>query len=236
MIPIQKKAAPPELAVLQQDAAAKGLSPAEAYATLRGQVKKRVRNQLQDEQGGLCAYCMCKIPRKDTPPAVKPIVIEHMIARNPADGSDVGQGLDYHNLVAVCHGNRGPHGTRRKSDLICDAHRGNVPFRKINPLDAGTLSSIFYLLDGSIDAEDADVKFDLTDTLNLNCTSAPQLSERKAALDALTDALKNVPLDDLPDYCTTVLQSFLAETNPKTPYAGIVIWYLRHILNGLNSA
>mgnify|MGYP000845311952 CR=1 FL=1 len=49
------------------------------------------------------------------------------------DRRDTGQGLDYNNFVAVCHGNKGPHGTRTIADLTCDAHKGNMEFRKINP-------------------------------------------------------------------------------------------------------
>ena len=76
---------------------------------------------------------------------------------NPEDGRDIGQGLDYNNLLAVCNGNRAARGTRRKNDLTCDAHRENEEFIKINPCKPETLETIFYSLDGKIDATDADL-------------------------------------------------------------------------------
>lgn len=111
MIPIHKGAEPAELKRLREAAERKGLSPKDAYDTLREPLKRDIRNKLIEEQGALCAYCMCRIPRNDVDPNIAPIVIEHRIPRNPEDGRDVGQGLDYGNMLAVCHGNRGPHGS-----------------------------------------------------------------------------------------------------------------------------
>ena len=227
MIPIKKGSEPSELTKLREENA--GLSPKEAYEQLRNPLKKKVRQQLVDEQGGLCAYCMCRIPRLDAP-AWPGIVIEHIVPRNPADGRDIGQGLDYNNLLAVCHGNRGPSGTREFADLTCDAHRKNTEFRKVNPCCPETLQSIFYHLDGRIDASDPDVRFDLVDTLNLNSLNAPILNERKAALDSLFEDLGAIEAKDLMEYCEILLNTFSIETNPKTPYVGILIWYLQLFL------
>ena len=234
MIPIIKGPEPAGLAPLRRQAAEMGLSPKEAYETLQGDLKKNVRHALVIEQGGLCAYCMCQIPRNDAGNQ-PPIIIEHFIARDPVDGRDVDQGLDYNNFLAVCHGNRGKAGTRTLEDLVCDAHRGNVEFRKINPLIPDTLSSVFYSTDGYIDADDPDVRFDLVDTLNLNCATAPQLAERKAVLDALIADIGAFPETGLADYCSNILNSYLAETNQKTPYVGILIWYLQSLLTGLSA-
>ena len=234
MIPITKWPEPDGLAPLRQQAAELGLSPKEAYDTLQGDLEKSVRNALVMEQGGLCAYCMCQIPRRDAGKQ-PPIIIEHFVARDPADGRDVGQGLDYNNLLAVCHGNRGDAGTRTLDDLVCDAHRGNTEFRKINPLVPETLSSICYSTDGKIDAGDPDVRSDLVDTLNLNCPTAPQLAERKEMLDTLLNDIGACPEEELADYCTNILNSYLAETNPKTRYVGILIWYLQSLLEGLSA-
>lgn len=232
MIPIIKKTEPAGLAELRQQAIEQGLSPEAAYDTLCGSLKEQVRNSLVEEQGGLCAYCMCEIPRSDAGKQ-PPINIEHLISRNPVNGMDVGQGLDYRNFFAVCHGNRGARGTRKKRDLTCDAHRGNTELRKVNPLDPTTLASIYYDLQGNIFASDPDVQFDLVRTLNLNCPSAPQFAERKDALGALIDDLGSVDPEALGDYCTQVLNGFLSETGTKTPYVGILIWYLQSLLKAL---
>jgi len=234
MILIQKSTAPQDLAELQQDAKDKRLSPEDAYKTLRNPLKERIRNQLLNDQGHICAYCMCKIPRNHVPPNIAPVVIEHIIARNPADRRDVGQGLDYNNLLAVCHGNRNIRGLRKINDLICDAHRQNCEFRKINPMDHTTLESIFYSLDGKIDAADPDVRYDLLDILNLNCPSAPVLSERKAALDELIYELENIPDEEIGLFCRIMLHRFQEESDPKTPYVGILIWYLKSLIKNIS--
>lgn len=231
MIGIQKGPEPVDLTALRQSTAAAGLSPREAYKKLRNPLKSQVRQCLVDEQGGLCAYCMCRIPRTDAEPQIAPIVIEHMIPRDPVDGRDVGQGLDYNNFLAVCHGNKASHGKRDFSDLTCDAHRENTEFRKINPCYPETLVSIFYRLDGKIDAGDPEVRYDLVSTLNLNTPTSPLIAERKAVLDSLISDIGNVTETDLLKYCTAVLSEFQEETTPKTPYVGILIWYLQSMIH-----
>lgn len=235
MIEIKKGEEPEALARLRNRAAEEGLNPKEAYELLnkRSKLKNRIRNALVREQGGLCAYCMCRIPRSDVEENIAPIVIEHVIPRNPEDGRDVGQGLDYYNLLAVCHGNRGSEGTRRYQDLVCDAHRKNIELKKVNPCRPETLASIYYGLDGKIHASDEDVKKDLIETLNLNCPAAPVLAERKAVLDGLLEEMGTIDETDLADYCRIRLEAFNRETNPKTPYVGILIWYLHSMLDGL---
>ena len=235
MIPIKKGAAPEGLIQLQREAANEGLSPEEAYNKLKGSLRSQVRRSLVEEQGELCAYCMCRIPRTDAAPQIKPIIMEHIIPRNPIDGRDVGQGLDYENLVAVCHGNKAPRSEKRSSeDFTCDAHRGNIEFRKVNPCKPETLTTIFYTLDGKISATDADVKFDLVDTLNLNCPSAPLVAERKSVLDSLIAMINMTKDDELPEYCSNVLKAFQEETTQKTPYVGILIWYLQTMIDSFN--
>lgn len=234
MIAIQKGSEPEGLAELRQKAIDEGLSPKEAYALLKNPLKGQVRDKLVEEQGQICAYCMCRIPRRDVDPVITPIIMEHMMPRSPDDGRNIGQGLDYHNFVAVCHGNRGPHGTRRVSDLTCDGHKGNDEFRKVNPCRPETLSSIMYTLDGKIDAADPDVQFDLVHTLNLNCSSSPLASERKSALESLINEIDDVPDGDRAAYCSFVLEAFRTEINPKTPYVGILIWYLQSMISAMN--
>ena len=231
MIPIQKGKEPPGLVRLRNKAADRHLSPKKAYKRLHNPLKKRVRNSLIREQGGLCAYCMCRIPRTDVPPQVAPIIIEHMVPRDPEDGRDVGQGLDYNNLLAVCHGNKSIGGEHHFEDLTCDAHRGNIEFRKVNPCDPKTLETIYYHLDGEIDAEDPDVRYDLVETLNLNCPSSPLKAERRAALESLIGEITSVPGEYLLEYSKVLLEEFERETNPKTPYVGILIWYLKSLLD-----
>lgn len=233
MIEIKKGAEPDELRSLRVQTEQEGLSPQEAYNKLNSnlQLKRKVKKSLVKEQGKLCAYCMCRIPRNDADVKITPITIEHYIPRNPEDGRDVGQGLDYNNLLAVCHGNRGRSGTREKKDLTCDAHRENVEFKKINPCKPETLQSITYTLDGKIDATDIEVKKDLIETLNLNCPTASLIEERKAALDGLIEEIGEIEEENIETYCEEVLESFQNEKDEKTPYVGILVWYLQSMVN-----
>lgn len=237
MIPIKKGVEPPKLQILRQKSIEKGLSPEEAYNTLKGNTKKIVRQSLLQEQGHLCAYCMCRIPRNDVCAGIAPIRLEHLVSRNPKDGRDIGQGLDYNNLLAVCNGNAASFTSKRKSiDLTCDVHKGNTDLHKVNPCIPETLESIFYHVDGKIDATDPDVKIDLLDTLNLNCPKSPIVLEREAALSELMSNMNKVQEDELINYCKTRLEAFQDEQENKTPYQGILIWYLESLLKALTSS
>lgn len=235
MIAIQKKTEPLKLYQFRQKPEIRKLSSNDAYKKMKGKLKKEVLANLVEEQGDLCAYCMCRIPCKDVEAEISPITIEHFIPRNPVDGREVGQGLDYNNMLAVCHGNKASKGKRNFIDLTCDAHRENTEFRKVNPCRPETLTSIFYTTDGKIDAKDSDVRFNLVDTLNLNCPSSPLVEERKATLDSLIDELDHVSEMEFLDYCKLLLKEFQEETGKKTPYVGILIWYLKTTIEALES-
>ena len=240
MIVIKKGTEPDELEKLRNECLEMGLSPKESYAMLRNPLKTEVLECLKRDQGQLCVYCMCKIPREDRDPGIKGETIEHFIPIDPKDKRDVGQGLDYKNLFAVCHGNtrmrqRGVRRTSSKDNLTCDKHRENVEFRKINPCQEETLKTIFYTMDGKIGSTDPDVEFDLVDTLNLNCSSAPIISERKAVLDALIEQLGEVEEDNLHNFCVSRLEVFLNEREVKTPYVGVLIWYLKSMIQALEA-
>lgn len=235
MIPIHKCVEPDGLSELRQEAIEQGLTQAEAYATLKGQLKEDVRNSLVAEQGQLCAYCMCRIPRSDVDDGIAPITIEHFDPRNPPDHHDTCQGLDYNNLLAVCNGNRASREKHHhKRDLTCDAFRGNKEFRKLNPCIPETLKTIEYGADGTITATDSDVRDDLNKVLNLNCPTSTLIAERKAVYDGLTSDMEKVSMDDLAAYCISRLSEFEIEGNPKTPFVGVIIWYLKSMLASLN--
>lgn len=239
MIEVKKGCEPDGLKELREKCLAEGLSPKESFKRLLNPLKGQVMECLKRDQGQLCVYCMSKIPREDKDPGTPGQTIEHFVPLEPEDGRDVGQGLDYQNLFAVCHGNTKRHkkGVRRtssKDDLTCDKRRENKEFKKIHPCCAETLETIYYTMDGKIGASDPDVEFDLTDTLNLNCVSSPIISERKAALDELMKDMGRIEENDLHKYCMDMLASFTNERDSKTPYVGILIWYLRSLATALS--
>lgn len=237
MIPIKKGVAPSELIDLKNKADAMHLSPKRAYDTLKNPLKKKVIKQLVEEQGHLCAYCMCLIPRGDVDPGISPITIEHYVPKSPEDGRDVGQGLDYNNFLAVCNGNTAKQGKREYIDLTCDKYRGNKEFRKINPCIPDTLKSIYYKMDGTISATDPDVKYDIEEVLNLNCANSSLIAERKEVLSNLIYDMESIEdTTMLLQYCKDRLEVFLNETDKKTAYVGIIIWYLKSMIQALESA
>ena len=238
MIPITKAQEPDDLRIVREFANREGYKPKDAYGCLKNPEKRTVIEALKREQGHLCVYCMCRIPREDAEHEYSAVSIEHVIPLELPDNKDLGQALNYSNMFAVCHGytstrRKGSGRLKGKSFLTCDKHKGNILLKKVDPLNADTLKSIFYHVDGRIDAEDEDVKFDLVETLNLNGIATPLVGERKAALDELISYIGTYDTGDLKGACEKAMYAYKAETDPKTPYVGILIWYLKSLLEGL---
>lgn len=111
--------------------------------------------------------------------------------------------------------------------FTCDKKRGNAALT-INPLDLATLETIHYSSDGRIESTDKVINDDINTRLNLNCSSEavtlPQ--NRKSVLDAIqADVLSQD--GDLLQNCIDQLHMWESESDPKTPYIGIGIWWLR---------
>ena len=235
MIKIHKQPPPKELVDLKAEAANRHLSPDDAYRLLVNPLKNSVMQQLMVEQGHLCAYCMRQLPDDRTmPETVAKVSIEHWYPRNPPNGNDVGQGLDYQNMLAVCSGNRGDrHEHRRRSALTCDARRKDGGILTVNPLDENTLTTIYYTSDGEIGATDKTIHDDLTIQLNLNCRkeTVKLPEERKSVLDNLQNTVYEIPETERLEFCRFLLQRYEEEMDPKTPYVGIILWWLKDFLN-----
>ena len=240
MIKINKRSAPQKLIELKERIIRKGLTPEQEYRKLKNPLKEEVRECLMKEQGHLCAYCMRRIPDQRVDGTEIPgVTLEHYIARNMKDAPEMtgtGLGVDYNNLLAVCSGGRAPRGENIERGLTCDASRGNTPL-KVNPLDNATLETIYYRNNGEIAAEDIEIEKDLVETLNLNCVRYSSLPEgRKKALEPIEEyiaALENE--DEMLDECRILLNDFEAETDPKTPYCGILIWWLKDYIKVLEN-
>lgn len=197
-----------------------------SYRDMPTTVKLAIKKQLYKEQGGLCAYCMSRLPEEALLQAGDDrITIEHWAPRHPiADGATTDP-LDYKNMLAVCEGNR--HGGSR-GKLVCDAAKGNTPIT-VNPLVRETLEGIYYTSDGGIHSRNADVDFDLTTTLNLNCVSASLPLSRKSALNSL-QAYVNRQFRGKPatkEGLRRILNKYESQTDKKSPYVGILTWWLR---------
>lgn len=235
MIKIKKNNPPAGLEKLREEAERKQYDANEAFRSLKNPLKEEVRRSLVVEQGHLCAYCMRRIPDERIEETGNPAVyIEHWSARNPEDGCGAGGALDYFNLLAVCSGNQYDRSSKGKNRLTCDAKRENRSL-KVNPLDEKTLETIYYTEDGLIGASDKEIADDLTVKLNLNCkvdaVSLPH--NRMEALRPVQEELVELAEEEILDYCREILYEYENETDPKTPYSGIVIWYLKDMINSL---
>lgn len=234
MIPIRKKSAPEVLLSKQAIAQKRGLNSKDAYDLLNHAEKEIILSQLMEEQGHLCAYCMRKIPdNRELPETIDRVTIEHWFPRNPQNGEERGQGLDYGNMLAVCSGNKGRKKTRKPRDLTCDAKRkGSHPQLTLNPCAPTTLDKISYKENGEMYSSDTNILDDINVKLNLNCTSdgveLPKM--RKKSLEMLQAELPNDDVSQIIEFCRATLSVLESETDPKTEYSGILIWWLKDFL------
>lgn len=233
MILIKKYNAPLELDELKKKAEELNLSDTEAYNNLHNPLKSKVRDSLMREQGHLCAYCMRRIPDERILAEdfdLSDVYIEHWKARTSDNTTEFNMGLDYNNMLAVCSGNeKAPeaNGRRKRRYFTCDKKRGNSQLT-VNPLDISTINTIYYSSDGAIKSTDTTIDNDINTYLNLNCsTEAVTLPQnRKAVLDAIQQDLINRNGDFI-ENCKEQLHIWESETDPKTPYIGIAIWWLK---------
>ena len=240
MIYIKKSAPPKELVELKTCAEKHGLTDKEGYDKLGNPLKEIVRQSLLHEQGHLCAYCMRRIPdnrihAEDTD--LSGVHIEHWIPRGAKNNTRKNRGLDYSNMLAVCSGNEKTpetNGKHRRRYFTCDKKRGDAPL-KINPLDLSTLDTLCYSSNGIIKSTDSEIEEDINIRLNLNLSSdavaLPQ--NRKAVLDEVQQDIYSQHGDMLQN-CKDQLEIWEKETDPKTPYIGIAIWWLKDQIRALS--
>lgn len=213
MLYIKKQAEPQQLI----DDKRNGLK---SYLEITSTTKNAIKEALLNEQGYLCAYCMQRI-------SIENATIEHYIAQNPKDiQADESLSIAYNNMLAVCGGNVGL--DRRKNELICDKHRGNISLT-VNPLDEYSIEKISYKADGTIYSHEADIQNDLDKTLNLNCEAVLLKQNRKSVLDAVKRDIfrksNNIISKRQIENMLTKMQQ--KKEGKYIPFVGIAIWYLK---------
>lgn len=185
------------------------------YETVPTDVKNDIKQQLIEEQGCICAYCMKRIQQGDNS-----VTIEHYIPRNGKNGNPDKQ-LDYNNLLAVCDGNRG------SKNLTCDASKGS-DLITVNPLSEISVQQIKYKSDGTIYSNNEAINHDLDVTLNLNYITIK--NNRKSALDTLKNKL--IKVKNTGDWSNIAKKYYiqLSQSHIKSPYVGILLNYLKKYL------
>ncbi len=131
------------------------------YDSLR---KTTIQEDLLEEQGYLCAYCMGRISSELNKHYEPKIGVEHFLSQEKHPNKS----LNYSNMLGVCNGKSGEH-------LHCDKTVGGkvegiIELRQLNPLDKNCEKLLKYTLNGTIQSidENEDVEYDLDINLNLN--------------------------------------------------------------------
>jgi uncharacterized protein (TIGR02646 family) len=129
-------------------------------------IKEDIRNNLLEEQGYICCYCMKRIPEKinDNGKISYDMKIEHFQCQNNFSNLR----LEYKNLLGACTGNMG----KSKRLQTCDTFKGESLDLTINPssdvIDCETLFK--YNSEGEISSitNDENINKQINKVLNLN--------------------------------------------------------------------
>jgi len=125
---------------------------------------QELRQQLLEEQGHICCYCMKRIPQSLTKeqidknyPSCK---IEHVLSQeNHQD-----QELNFQNLLVACNGNHG----QPKNVQTCDTFKGQKDFL-FNPSQRQNIELLIkYNGIGEIYSDNSQLNTELREVLNLN--------------------------------------------------------------------
>lgn len=194
-----------------------------SYSSLHGDQRRELLEPLLEEQGYLCAYCMCRIGTADNPGT-----IEHLSPQHPSSGPDAEDlSLSYTNLLAVCDGRDGH---------TCDKRRGNAPMT-VDPTRPHTLESITYWRSGEIDAGDPDVRHDLQETLGLNDSETYLCASRASAMRQVelfvyTQIVRRHIEGDVNakrSLCMKVLEHYENQPGKKDEYLGAKLYRARKL-------
>ena len=228
MIKINKREEPRELASYRLN---KKLSPtyddmkgAKVSQYIEGGSDKNlydvVLSALVQEQGGICAYCMKRIPQKNIYPSM---TIEHLVPQHKLSEEDK---LKYQNMVAVCNGNRN---SSNNNDKTCDARRAVFPADNqtlsVNPLDQATLDNITYSENGRICSVDFDKRDCLNNLLNLNHKSLVE-SRARALVELQQKVYKDNKNKTASKQYFDKLYKHYVKQEIKVPYVGILLYWL----------
>jgi uncharacterized protein (TIGR02646 family) len=192
------------------------------YDGLPQDAKNAVRQQLLDEQGYLCAYCMQRL--ENDPLKTK---IEHWHCQEKYRNEQ----LDYKNMLVVCKGNEG----QPPENQHCDTKKGSQELH-YNPSEKTHYpvfeEHITYSGDGTIKSTEPALETDL-EVLNLNYSRLK--TNRKEVLTALLKVLSKEPGKRTP----SEIQQLLANWQQKDKvgaykeYCGIACYYLNKKLKSI---
>lgn len=187
------------------------------YDNLPSKAKKDIKNQLLDEQGNTCAYCMQRI-KFDS------MKVEHWFPQS--ENSSKTSTLDYKNLLGCCEGNA--KAGNREDVHTCDTKKANkvIKYSPSSPLYRIN-EKISYSNSGRISSIDAEFDKHINENLNLNL--GLMVDNRIATLESIKKQLNNLSRErrskaKIEQLLTKV--SGKNKDNSYIPFYGIAIDYL----------
>ncbi|OKP95026.1 hypothetical protein [Paenibacillus sp. P46E] len=178
--------------------------------------KDALKNQLLEEQGYLCAYCMGHIG-SDKKRWWSEVGIEHYKCQEEYKELE----LDYENMLAVCKISKG----KRISEQHCDVSKGGQSLH-FNPQIKGHIETLTYS-EGELLSKVQEYNMEVNDILGLNRGYLPS-NRRDILNDAVLHAKKFIGLyGNNNDTLTRILKIYnnTDKYGRKKPYCGIVITY-----------
>lgn len=195
-----------------------------------------ILEDLLEEQGFLCAYCMRSIKSKNA-------TIEHFIGQVTSKREDT----NYQNMLAVCLGNFCKKLNKNKEKLHCDSSRSNFqkkykdkeaeeknqvsptyrPYLHISPLNRQQMNNIKFSQSGVIYYENIDdeseISFDLNKVLNLNCENIKE--KRKRIINMVKSLLGKYKFDK--KFAKKQLEYWESRNGSYKEYSQVAIFELR---------
>lgn len=194
--------------------------PDATYANIPTADREKLVKSLLQEQGYLCAYCMCRINETT-------LKVEHWKCRSHFPDLQ----LDYKNMLAVCNGNEG----HPEYEQHCDTQKKNTDL-KYNPADPthyAHLKISYVRATGKIESNDTtyskqfgDLEKGNTGVLNLNYGFP--LENRKNIIESIRRALSYLPSNAPKSKIRALLAVWTSpdEHGMLKEYAGVAIYFL----------
>jgi uncharacterized protein (TIGR02646 family) len=192
------------------------------------------QEQLLDEQGYLCAYCMGRISLDRDQMGNPHIGIEHYISQdNSAKEPYLGLRLDlqWQNMLGVCNGKFG-------FDLHCDKAKGKSKLNVLDPLDINKSEKVVrYSLSGEILPNTTNQDLERGISEDLNCILNLNAEKLKEARMDVMDVAKNILKKKYPNgaWRITDIDKEIRDWQSRTKdgrykaYCQAAIWYLEQL-------
>ncbi len=156
------------------------------FGSLPSEEKEELRESLVKEQGGLCCYCMCRIPEvAGKYPGMK---IEHFKSQSRYPSEQ----LVYRNLFGACWGNGQGNLLNGSHPQTCDTFRSkkNEDIKSFNLLTSDLELEIRYLRNGTMQSQRDDLNDEIKTILNLNDQSL--CGRREGVRDGVSNQLRKL--------------------------------------------